>query len=80
MYPTSFRRLKLLSGAGRTLSLAVIKPDIERVEAEGVEAGQHAVGVVPAEGQDLLLRMMGVVLVEAAISPVVHLQDTGSIQ
>ena len=45
-----------------------------------MEAGQHAVGVVPAEGQDLLLRVMGVVLVEAAISPVVHLQDTGSIQ
>ena len=43
-----------------------------------MQAGQHAAGVVPTEGQDLLLHMMGVVLVEAALSPVIHLQHTHS--
>lgn len=45
-----------------------------------MQTRQHAVAVVPIEGQDLLLHMMGVVFVEAALSPVVHLQDTVSIQ
>lgn len=45
-----------------------------------MQARQHAAGVVPTEGQDLLLHMVGVVFVEAALSPVVHLQDTVSIQ
>lgn len=74
--PTSFRCLKLLRGAGGTLSLAVVNPDIERVETEGVQTRQHAVAVVPTKFQDLLFRMMGVVFVEVVLPPVVHLQDT----
>lgn len=73
--PTSFRCLKLLGEAGGALSLSVINSDIERVEAEGVQPGQHAMGVVPTEGQDLLIRVMGVVFVQIAFFPVVHLQD-----
>lgn len=59
-----------------TLSFAVKNPDIERVETEGVQTRQHAVAVVPTEGQDLILHMMRVVVVEAVLSPVVYLQDT----
>lgn len=40
-----------------------------------MQTGQHAVGVVPTEGQDLLIRVMGVVFVKMAFFPVVHLQD-----
>lgn len=68
---TSFRCLKLVGGAGGTLPLAVVDPDIERVEAEGVQAGQHAAGVVPAEVEDVLLHVVRVVFV---LPPVVHLQ------
>lgn len=38
-----------------------------------MQTRQHAVGVVPTEGQDLLLNMMWVVFVKASLSPVVHL-------
>lgn len=72
--PTSFRRLELLRGAGRPLPLAVVDPDVEQVETEGVEARQHAAGVVPTEVQDVLLRVVAVVPVQAALSPVVHLR------
>lgn len=74
--PTSFRCLKLLRGAGRPLPPAVVDPDVEQVEAEGVEAGQQAAGVVPAEGQDVLLRVVAVVSVQAALPPVVHLRES----
>lgn len=74
--PTSFRGLKLLGGAGRSFASAVEDPDVEGVEAVGVQAGQDAVAVVPAEGQRVLLRVVGVVFVEAALSPVVNLEDT----
>lgn len=76
--PTSFRRLKLLRGAGRPLPPAVVDPDVEQVEAEGVEACQHAAGVVPTEVQDVLLRVVAVVSVQAALSPVVHLRHGDS--
>lgn len=77
--PTSFRRLELLRGAGRPLPPAVVDPDVERVEAEGVEAGQDTAGVVPTEVQDVLLRVVAVVPVQAALSPVVHLQHRDSV-
>ncbi len=77
---TSLRRLKLLGGAGGTLSFAIINSDIELVETEGVQTGQQTAAVVPTEGQDLFLHVMGVVFVEAALSPVVHLQPTVSMQ
>lgn len=70
---TSFRRLKLLRGAGRPLPPAVVDPDVDQVDAEGVEAGQHATGVVPTEVEDVLLRVVAVVTVQAALPPVVHL-------
>lgn len=70
---TSFMCLKLLGGALRTLSFAVKNSDIEPVETEGVQTGQQAVGVVPTEGQDLLV---WVVFVEVVLSPVIHLVDT----
>lgn len=70
---TSFRRLELLRGAGRPLPPAVVDPDVDQVEAEGVEAGQHATGVVPTEVEDVLLRVVAVVPVQAALPPVVHL-------
>lgn len=41
-----------------------------------MQTRQHAAAVVPTEGQDLLLHVMGVVFVEAAFSPVVHLRHT----
>lgn len=74
--PTSFRCLELLGGASGTLSFAIINPDIERVATERVKTGQHATAVVPTEGQDLLLNMMGIclfVFVNAVLSPVVNL-------
>lgn len=70
---TSFRCLEVLRVAGGALSSAIKSPDIERVATERVKAGQHAVAVVPTEGQDLLLDMVGVVFVDAVISPVVNL-------
>lgn len=73
--PTSFRGLKLLRGAGWTLSLAVVNLDIEGVEAEWVQARQHAMGVIPTEVQDMLFCVMAVVFVEAALSPVEHLSQ-----
>lgn len=76
--PTSFRCLKLLRGAGRPLPPAVVDPDVEQVEAEGVEARQHAAGVVPTEVQDVLLCVVAVVSVQAALSPVVHLRHGDS--
>lgn len=72
--PTSFRCLKLLRGAGRPLPPAVVDPDVEQVEAEGVQARQQAAGAVPTEVQDVLLRAVAVVSVQAALSPVVHLR------
>lgn len=77
--PTSFRRLELLRGAGRPLPPAVVDPHVEQVEAEGVEAGQDAAGVVPAEVEDVLLRVVAVVPVQAALSPVVHLRHGDSV-
>lgn len=76
--PTSFRRLELLRGAGRPLPPAVVDPHVEQVEAEGVEAGQDAAGVVPAEVEDVLLRVVAVVPVQAALPPVVHLRHGDS--
>lgn len=77
--PTSLRCLELLRGAGRPLPPAVVDPDVEQVEAEGVEARQQAAGVVPAEVQDVLLRVVAVVSVQAALSPVVHLRRGDSV-
>lgn len=71
--PTSFRCLELLRGAGRPLPPAVVDPDVEQVEAEGVEARQQAAGAIPTEVQDVLLRVVAVVSVQAALSPVIHL-------
>lgn len=76
--PTSLGRLELLCGAGRTLPPAVVDPHVEQVEAEGVEARQDAAGAVPAEVQDVLLRVVAVVPVQAALSPVVHLRHGGA--
>ena len=45
-----------------------------------MQTGQPAVAVVPHEGQDQLLHMIWVVFVEAALSPVVHLQDAVNMQ
>lgn len=39
-----------------------------------MEAGQDAAGVVPTEVEDVLLRVVAVVPVQAALSPVVHLE------
>lgn len=74
--PTSFRCLELLGGASRTFSFAIINSDIERVATERVKTDQHTMTVVPTEGQDLLLNMMGVclfVFVNEVLSPVVNL-------
>lgn len=77
--PTSFRCLKLLRGAGRPLPPAVVDPDVKQVEAERVEARQHAADVVPTEVQDVLLRVVAVVSVQAALPPVVHLRHRDSV-
>lgn len=74
---TSFGGLKLLGGAGRTLALAVVHADVEGVEAEGVQAGQHAAAVVAAEVQNVLLHVVLVVLV---LLPVVHLRKQWTIK
>lgn len=63
-----------MRGAGRPLPPAVVDPDVEQVEAEGVEARQQAAGVVPTEVEDVLLGVVAVVPVQAALSPVVHLR------
>lgn len=76
---TSFRCLKLQRGAGWPLPLAVVDPDVEQVEAEGVEARQQAAGAIPTEVQDVLLRVVAVVSVQAALSPVIHLRHGGSV-
>lgn len=72
---TSLGCLKLLGAAHGTLSFTIINSDIEGVETEGVQTRQPAVAVVPTEGQYQLLHVMGVVFVETALFPVVHLQD-----
>lgn len=69
---TSFGSLKLLVGAGRTLALAVVHADVEGVEAEGVQARQHAAAVVAVEVEDVLLHVVRVVFV---LLPVVHLRE-----
>lgn len=43
-----------------------------------MEAGQDAVGAVPAEVQDVLLHVVAVVPVQAVLSPVVHLRHGGA--
>ena len=70
---TSLWSLKLLAGAGWSLSPAVVGPHVEGVEAEGLQARHHAVALVLAEVKDLLLHVMRVVLVEALFLPVVQL-------
>lgn len=70
----------MLCEARGTLSFAIISSDIEWVATERVKTRQHAVAVVPTEGQDLLLNMMGVVFVNAVLSPVVNLQSTVNIR
>lgn len=76
---TSFRCLELQRGAGRPLPPAVVDPDVEQVEAEGVEARQQAAGAIPTEVQDVLLRVVAVVSVQAALFPVIHLRHGGSV-
>ena len=70
---TSLWSLKLLAGAGRSLSPAVVGPHVEGVEAKGLQTRQHAMALVPAEEKDLLLHVVRVVFVEALFLPVVQL-------
>ena len=74
--PTSFGGLKLQVGAGGALPLAIVNPDVEQVEAVRLQAWEHAMTLVPTEGQKLLLHTVGVVFVEAPLTPVRHLVET----
>lgn len=66
-----------MNWAGGSLSTVIEDPDVEHVEAVGVQAGQFAVASVPTESQRLLLRVVGVTMAimlgKAFFFPVINL-------
>lgn len=71
--PTSFGRLKRLRGALWAFSLAVEHPDLDAVEAVGVQTRNLALRLVPTEDHHLDLLGIRIVLQQALLPPVVHL-------
>lgn len=73
---TSFRSLKSVALARRTFSFIIEDPDIETVDAVGLEARQASLATVPTECQDLLLLLrlrLRFGLLKAPLAAVVHL-------
>lgn len=70
---TSLGCLKLLGYTPGALSFSIIDPYIEQVQTEGVEARQHALGMIPTKYKNVLLHVIRIVLV-VVFSPVRHLK------
>lgn len=62
-------------GAGRALSLPIDHAHVQGIVAEGLQAGQHAVGLAALEGEDLLLKVPSVPLGCTLRLPVVNLEQ-----
>lgn len=66
-HPTSLLGFKFLITAGGPLSSAVKHPDVECIATKRVQAGQLAVCSIPIEGEDLLLGMVWIVIVQTLL-------------
>lgn len=74
---TSFRCLKFLAVARRPFSFAVEDPDGEVVDAVRLEPWQASLTTIPTERQNLLLLVRVLLcLLQAALTPVVNLEET----
>lgn len=79
--PTSFWSVKDSVGAGRALPFPVDHSHVQRVVAERLQAGQHAVGPAALESEDLLLDVASVSLRRALLClPVVNLKGDNNSQ